>query len=76
LLSPLAEALGHPILSASVPAELPEDLADPDLILENFERLVDMVVDGGMGEIEPSTVVDLTSDSPVVIRKGKGDWEE
>lgn len=35
-----------------------------------------MVVDGGMGEIEPSTVVDLTADSPVVIRKGKGDWEE
>lgn len=72
----IAEALGHPILSASVPADLPEDLADPDLIMENFERLVDMLVDGGMGDIEPSTVVDLTAESPVVIRKGKGDWEE
>lgn len=72
----ITESLGHPLLSASVPATQPEDLADPDLILEAFENLVDMVVDGGMGDIEPSTVVDLTTDEPTVIRQGKGDWEQ
>lgn len=72
----LATALGHPILSASVPAEFPEDLADPDIIFENFERLVDMVVDSGMGQIIPSTMIDLTGEEPVLLRKGKGDWEE
>lgn len=71
----IAEALGHPILSASVPAQMPEDLADPDVIFENFDRQVDMLVDGGMGEIVPSTVVDLTSHEPQVIRPGKGEWE-
>jgi tRNA A37 threonylcarbamoyladenosine synthetase subunit TsaC/SUA5/YrdC len=64
------------VLAASVPAENPEDLADPDLIFENFERLVDIVVDGGIGGIVPSTVVDLTGDEPTVIRQGKGEWEE
>jgi tRNA threonylcarbamoyl adenosine modification protein (Sua5/YciO/YrdC/YwlC family) len=72
----IAESLGHPLLSASVPATQPEDLADPDLIFEAFENLVDMVVDGGMGDIEPSTVVDLTADEPTVIRQGKGDWDQ
>lgn len=72
----IAESLGHPLLSASVPATQPEDLADPDLIYEAFENLVDMVVDGGMGDIEPSTVVDLTADEPTVIRQGKGDWDQ
>lgn len=71
----IAEVLGHPILSASVPAQMPEDLADPDVIFENFDRQVDMLVDGGMGEIVPSTVVDLTGEEPVVIRQGKGEWE-
>ncbi|MCU0334596.1 MAG: L-threonylcarbamoyladenylate synthase [Chitinophagaceae bacterium] len=71
----IAEALGHPILSASVPAQMPEDLADPDVIFENFDRQVDMLVDGGMGEIIPSTVVDLTGEEPQVIRPGKGEWE-
>jgi tRNA threonylcarbamoyl adenosine modification protein (Sua5/YciO/YrdC/YwlC family) len=70
----IAEALGHPILSASVPAQMPEDLADPAVIFENFDRQVDMLVDGGMGEIVPSTVVDLTGVEPVVIRQGKGEW--
>lgn len=72
----IAATLGHPVLSASVPADAPEDLADPDLIFENFENLVDMVVDGGMGGIVPSTVVDLTGEAPEVIRRGKGDWED
>lgn len=72
----ITATLGHPVLAASVPADQPEDLADPDLIFENFERLVDIVVDGGVGGIIPSTVVDLTGDEPTVIRQGKGDWEE
>lgn len=70
----LAAQLGIPILSASVPVEDPEVLADPELLLEQFDKLVDLVIDGGMGGIEPSTVVDLTGDEPAVVRQGKGDW--
>ena len=70
----LAAQLGIPILSASVPVEDPDVLADPELLLEQFDKLVDLVIDGGMGGIEPSTVVDLTGDEPAVVRQGKGDW--
>ena len=70
----LAESLGHPLLSASLPGDAVEDYTDPDMIMENFENLVDVVVDGGIGGIEPSTVVDLTGAEPALIRAGKGAW--
>jgi tRNA threonylcarbamoyl adenosine modification protein (Sua5/YciO/YrdC/YwlC family) len=71
----ISAALGHPILSASVPGDIPEDQADPDLIMENFDGLVDLIVDGGVSGVNPSTVVDLTGPEPSVIRRGKGDWK-
>ncbi len=71
----LAATLDLPILSASVPVDDPQILADPELIFEHFEKMVDIVVDGGIGGIVPSTVVDFTGDEPEVIRQGKGDWQ-
>ena len=53
-----------------------EEYTDPEMIEEKFNRLVDIVVDGGIGGILPSTVIDCTGDEPVVIRRGLGPWEE
>jgi tRNA threonylcarbamoyl adenosine modification protein (Sua5/YciO/YrdC/YwlC family) len=68
----IAAELGHPILSSSLPGEMVEEFTDPELILKKFEKLVDLVVDGGIGGIEYSTVVDMTEEAPVVIRQGLG----
>jgi tRNA threonylcarbamoyl adenosine modification protein (Sua5/YciO/YrdC/YwlC family) len=72
----LVKELAHPILSSSFPGEIVEDYTDPEMIEQKFGKLVDMVVDGGIGGILPSTVIDCTGDEPVVIRKGLGPWEE
>lgn len=71
----ILQELGHPILSASLPGEMVEEYTDPDLIHDNFNKLVDLVVDGGIGGITPSTIVDCTGDEPVVTRQGLGVWE-
>ncbi|MEO6915053.1 MAG: L-threonylcarbamoyladenylate synthase [Chitinophagaceae bacterium] len=68
--------LDHPILSASLPGEMVEEYTDPDLMYENFKNLVDIVVDGGMGGMIPSTVIDCTVDPPVLLRQGLGAWDE
>ena len=73
--SAIVEALEHPILSASLPGEMIEDYTDPYVIHENFENLVDIVIDGGIGGMIPSTIVDCTTDDYTVIREGAGVWE-
>jgi len=73
----LIKELGHPIMSVSLPMD--EDVeyyTDPEVIHEQFEKLVDIVVDGGYGSTTPSTVIDCTSGSPELIREGAGEWEE
>ena len=67
--------LGHPILSTSFPGDNIEDYTDPEVIFENWGKQVDMIVDGGIGGIIPSTVVDCTGDAPLLIRQGAGVWE-
>ncbi len=69
----LAE-LGEPIMSSSLllPGET-ESMTDPPEIKERLDHLVDLVIDGGAGGLEPSSVVDLSSGVPVVVRSGKGD---
>ena len=71
----LIKELGHPILSSSLPGEMVEEYTDPEIIHDKFEHLVDIVVDGGIGGIVPSTVMDCTGDEPEVIRLGLGVWE-
>ncbi len=70
----IVEELGNPILSTSIHDEdaLLEYTTDPELIFEKFRDQVDLIIDGGYGEIVPSTVVDFTSEEPVVTRQGKG----
>lgn len=72
----IVEELGHPLLSASLPGDMVEDYTDPEIIFNRFGNQVNLVVDGGIGGMIPSTIVDCTTDEPVVIREGKGKWEE
>jgi tRNA threonylcarbamoyl adenosine modification protein (Sua5/YciO/YrdC/YwlC family) len=72
----LCNALGHPILSASLPSNLVEEYTDPEVIFEKFKHQVDFVIDGGIGGMEPSTVVDCTTADWVILRQGLGVFEE
>jgi tRNA threonylcarbamoyl adenosine modification protein (Sua5/YciO/YrdC/YwlC family) len=71
----IIETLGHPILSASFPGENIEDYTDPEIIQENWGKQVDIVVDGGIGGVIPSTVIDCTTDEYIILRQGAGIWE-
>jgi len=66
--------LGRPILSASLPGAMVEDYTNPEIMHENFMNEVDLVIDGGIGGIEPSTVIDCTKEEYEVIRQGAGKW--
>ena len=69
----IVQELQRPIMSSSLPGNSPvEEYTDPEVIHEKFEKLVDIVVDGGIGGIVPSTVVDCTGSKPVIIREGAG----
>jgi len=70
----IIEALGNPILSASLPGEMVEEYTDPEIIYQTFGKLVDFVIDGGPGGIVPSTIVDCTTDEWIVTREGLGEW--
>lgn len=72
----IVKTLGHPILSTSLPGEMVEEYTDPETIEHKFGKLVDIVVDGGPGNMVPSTVIDCTGESPVLVRAGAGMWEE
>ena len=66
--------LGHPMMTMSVhyDADEPEYSMDPELIDERYENQVDIIIDGGYGEIEGSTVVDCTTEQFEIVRQGKG----
>jgi tRNA threonylcarbamoyl adenosine modification protein (Sua5/YciO/YrdC/YwlC family) len=74
----IVEMLGRPILTTSLKSddEILEYFTDPYDIYQDFENLVDMVIDGGNGGNVPSTLVDCTGDYPEVIRIGAGEWRE
>lgn len=70
----IVKELGHPLLSTSLPGNMVEEYTDPDLMHANFHKLVDVVADGGIGGMVPSTVIDCTGDEPVLVRQGAGEW--
>jgi len=72
----IVSELGRPVLSASLPGDMVEEYTDPELIYENFGNLVDIVIDGGIGGMTPSTIVDCTTDEYIVTRQGLGEWRE
>lgn len=72
----IVEELGNPILTMSIHDEDDDVLeysTDPELIYEKYGNSVDLVIDGGYGGIEPSTVVDCTTDDFEIVRQGKGE---
>ncbi|MCC7219836.1 MAG: threonylcarbamoyl-AMP synthase [Candidatus Contendobacter sp.] len=74
IVSALLAALGEPIMSCTL--MLPGDgwpLSDPDEIEERLGHAVDLIIDGGPGQHEPTTVLDLTGDAPHLLRQGLGD---
>lgn len=70
----IVKELGNPILSATLPGEQVEDYTDPEMIHEKFEKLVDVVIDGGIGGMMPSTIIDFTSGEAEIIRVGAGEF--
>lgn len=73
----IVKLLGNPIVSTSIrdEDEIIEYTTDPELILEKWDNLVDLVIDGGYGDNQASTVVDLSQDEPLIVREGKGSLE-
>ena len=73
----LVRELGRPIMTTSIhdPDEIIEYTTDPELIYEKYRNFADVVVDGGFGHNEASTIVDCTGDEPVVLREGLGQLE-
>ena len=70
----LLQALGEPILSCSLmlPGEEHTTQSDPEEIRDRLERQVDLIIHGGYLGQEPTTVVDLTEETPVILRRGSG----
>ena len=70
----IVKELGHPLLSTSVPGETLEECTDPEAMRDKFGKQVEFIIDAGIGGITPSTIVDLTGDEPLIIRKGLGEF--
>ncbi|MEN8137048.1 MAG: L-threonylcarbamoyladenylate synthase [Bacteroidota bacterium] len=73
----LVRELGNPIVSTSIhdEDEIIEYTTDPELIAEKYDKLVDIVIDGGYGMNVASTIVDLTGGEIEIVREGLGDVE-
>jgi len=70
----LIEELGEPLIGTTL--QLPGDdhmLSDPDEVLERLGKQIELVIDGGAGTLEPTTVIDLTGAAPELVREGRGD---
>lgn len=70
----IVERLGNPIVSTSIhdDDDVIEYTTDPELIFEKWQNKVDVVIDGGYGNNVASTVIDLSSSEPIIVREGKG----
>ncbi|RNC86399.1 MAG: threonylcarbamoyl-AMP synthase [Winogradskyella sp.] len=73
----LVSALDNPIVSTSIrdDDDILEYTTDPELIYEKWQGIVDVVIDGGFGDNEASTVIDLSLSEPLIVREGKGSLE-
>lgn len=70
----ILDELGNPILSASLPGDMVEEYTDPEVIDEKFGDKVDFVIDGGIGGMVPSTIIDCTTSEWIIIRQGQGEF--
>lgn len=74
----IVEKLGNAVATTSLHDDedtIKDYFIDPDQIYERFDKRVDLIIDGGAGNLEASTVVDFTSGQPEIIRQGIGDLE-
>jgi|SRR6056297_467969 len=74
----IVKELGHPIMTTSLREEdeVLDYIVDPELIHEKYDKHVDVIIDGGSGNINPSTIVDCTNSAPAVVREGLGELVE
>ncbi|MFN8287847.1 MAG: L-threonylcarbamoyladenylate synthase [Chitinophagales bacterium] len=72
----IVDALGAPILSASIKNEdtILEYITDPQDIYEKYDHTVNIVIDGGPGGNVPSTIIDYTGSEPILVREGAGEF--
>ena len=78
ILRELVRELGNPIVSTSITDdedEIIENSTDPELIFEKYQKVVDIVIDGGYGGLTPSTILDCSDGDVEVIREGKGELD-
>ena len=75
IIQDLVSMLGNPILSTTIKDENDEVeyTTNPELIYEKWADFADIVIDGGIGGMEPSTIVDCTGEEPIIIRQGLGE---
>ncbi len=73
----IVAALGCPVVTTSVKDDdqVVEYTTDPELIHERYGRDVSLVIDGGIGDNVPTTVVDLTGEEPEILREGRGELQ-
>ena len=70
----LLEELGEPLIGTTLQLSGDEHmLSDPDEVRERLEKQIELIIDGGAGMLEATTVIDLTGPEPVLIREGRGD---
>lgn len=77
ILSEITRELGRPIITTSIhdADAVIEYTTDPELIYEKYSEFADLVIDGGYGNNEASTIVDCTGDEPEILRQGPGELE-
>ena len=68
----LVKKLGHPIMTTSIKYDDDDYGCEPELIAENYTNMVDVIIDAGIGNLTPSTIVDCTTDEYEITREGKG----
>lgn len=77
IIAEIIKELGNPLMSTSIPkdADILEYSTDPSILYDKYQNLVDLVIDGGIADNTPSTIVDCTGEEVLVVREGKG-YEE
>jgi len=74
IVNALLEELGQPLIGTTLILPGAEQaLTDPEEVRDQLEKQIELVIDGGACSLEPTTVIDLTSDEPELIRQGRGD---
>lgn len=74
ILLALLEELGEPLIGTTL--QLPDDehmLSDPEEVRDRLGKQIELIIDGGAGTLEPTTIVDLTGPDAVLVREGRGD---